>query len=254
VIYGTPHKYRKGLRLPEGEYRVVVKRAGFVTQDKTVTVKENALATENFFLEKIASTTTSNTYEAEEKVERISVIGRNIPSSEKQKKTNEVEEPSLSFLTIKPTLEHVTYLVESNNGERFTYSGDMTLPAGEYQALAVDKSTGKQLQVMAVTLVKDAKRTLVFDNRKLAPAMKVDAEFIFSISNFHRERITFTLTDQNGTPYAYTKRAGRRGFTVEDSLMEGEYKAEISGRNIKVDLGEIELSRDKSNSIEFVLE
>lgn len=254
IIYGTPHKYREGLRLPEGKYKVKVQKKGYITQIKTLSVLENKLVTESF------------TLQAEEKVEKISVVGSRLsatskPDDKAQSKEVEIVQVTANkgSIVINPSLPHIQYKLYRVNHAPLDYKPTMQVAAGNYRVSAIDVATQQVLSQQSIIIEALEEKVITFprdalENRIEQAPVEVEASFTFTLKNSSRARSIFILVDEDGENYRYNKRIRGNSLNHEIKLMEGKYTASFRAENLVYELGEIEISRSKSTNIEFKLE
>lgn len=249
VIYGTPHKYHEGLRLPEGKYKVKVEKKGFKTQFKTIAITENKLSTASFTLQ--------TELKKANDVEIIVVTGAKKAPSEANKEQNNPDEKKVKVeqgsLLLNPAPPHITYFLENEDKKVVKYSPNMPLPIGEYKVIAMDVTKQQAIQIKTIEISALQTKKLTFAFEVAASKIEVQATFNITVQNARRERSVLLLTDEEGESYRFTKRVRKQNVTHEILLKEGKYNAVFSAKNIKYKLGQIELSSTNTNKFEFQL-
>lgn len=250
VIYGTPHKYHEGLRLPEGKYKVKVEKQGFKTQFQTISITENKLSTASFTLQAKSKA---------DDIERIVVTGSRKTSTEANKELNKSAEsgvpviPELGSLSITPAPPHITYFLDNEDKQVITFTPNMQLPIGEYKVIAMDVAKQKVIQIKTIKITALQTQKITFAFETAASKIEVKAKFTFTIQNSRRERSVLILTDENGENHRFKKRVRKESVTHEILLKEGKYNATFSAKQMEYELGQIVLSSQKTNNFEFKL-
>jgi len=262
VIYGTPKTYNEGMSLPPKQYKVKVEKAGYSTQTKTITITKNTLTSESFTLS-LAS-----------KPEKVSVTGsKRAPKSDPEPTNTEAVEritvtgQKPGKIVVLPTLSDVSYAIVSDDYEGQQYTANMSLAPGEYRVVAVQVTNMNVIASQTVIIESAISKEVVFDfnedakrpappvaQSESARPVEVDTVFIFTQESNSRARSVFTLVDDNGEEYRFTKRFKGKSLTFELTMLEGNYKASFRNDKMIYELGEIELSTMKSNKIEFKLD
>ncbi|MEW9798496.1 hypothetical protein [Alteromonas sp. CYL-A6] len=246
TIYGTPHKYHKGMRLPEGEYRIKASKPGFedivtsavITKD-SLTMKTLSLRKRETSLERTEQVTDSNK-------EVITVVG----SKSNQKLPQHTTK--MGQLIITPMRDDVVYEVVDEKGKVVTYSTDLELPAGTYQVFARRGDGGLIIEESSVEIIEGQAQRVSFDLQPLPYQTELDVTLIFNFDELYRERVEIIFTPEDGEAVSFTDRMGRRGIKIETTLLNGNYKGELVSRAYKFDLGTITVSEGKANNFEFV--
>lgn len=255
TLYGTPHKYHEGLKLPEGRYEVKVSKSGYDEHRVTVTITKNRLTTESIQLKPTRNVSAEHSLRLSEAsaqqgaVEVVSVTGAPLNDPDKLKQ----DVAQYGELVISPTRSDVRYTITSTKGRQYPVKPTTTLPAGDYSVAAISTQNDEVLLQKRVSIRPNETLNTVFTLPALAYQVPLDVVLSFKVNTLYRERVEVTLKPSQGEPISFKERMGRRGLEIETRLLNGAYHAEITGRGIKYDLGTIDIAESKSNKFEFVL-
>ena len=245
ILYGTPEKYHKGIKLPEGTYTVKVTSPGYEDETVSLTIKDDQLTTETINLKRRQVSKTPQTGQPE--VEKIVVTG----SKNGNWKEVEIE---TGELVITPQRDDIAFTIVAASGEVYQNSPSLKLPVGDYRVTAKMVATGEILETKSVRILGEKRHTLNFS----APEPVIDTELpvtlMFKTSQLNRQRVEITLTTVNGDTIRRRERMGRNGLDIELKLMTGEYEAELVAKGVEYDLGTIRIASDKSNKFQFLLD
>ncbi len=241
ILFGTPEKYHKGIKLPEGEYTVKVTKSGY--QDATIKllIKDDKLTTESISLQRLQAA------EAQPQVERIAVTGsKNGDWREVKVETGE--------LVITPQRDDIAFTIVAASGDVYQNSPSLKLPAGDYRVTAKMVATGELLETKSVRIRGEQRHTVNFSVPKPVTATELPVTLMFKTSQFNRQRVEITLTPTEGDKIRFRERMGRNGLDLDMELMAGEYEAELVAKGVKYELGTIRIASDKSNKFQFLLD
>lgn len=248
IIYGTPQKYHKEVKLPAGEFKIKVSKAGYQDSLFTVVINDNALTTQTVTLTpKAPSSTNSANSASEENIESLSVTRPG------QNASNTVETVPTGQLMVLPQRDDVTYLIQSASGEIFPFTSTLSLPSGDYSVTAQYSNNGEKWRTKQITIDEDTSQTVEFAIPEQAYQYELDTLLSFKTPSLYRQRALIRLTPKNGDIITFQGRIGRHGLEIETPLLNGEYEAELHAKGVKYDLGTITISKAKSNKFEFVL-
>lgn len=255
VIYGTPHKYHEGLKLPEGRYEVKVSKPGYDDARVTVTITKNRLTTESIHLKpaEVLSENSSALVSAastqDTEVEVVSITGAPLNDPKKLKQAV----AQYGELVISPSRSDVRYSITSTEGTQYPMQTITRLPAGDYYVAAISTTTHSVLDQKLVSIHPNETLNTVFTLPAAAYQIPLDVVLNFKVNTLYRERVEVTLKPNQGDAITFKERMGRKGLEIETQLLNGAYHAQITGRGIKYDLGTINIAENKSNKFEFVL-
>ncbi|MEG3766396.1 hypothetical protein [Alteromonas sp. 14N.309.X.WAT.G.H12] len=247
VIYGTPQKYHDGVKLPEGQFKIKVYKAGYEDFLSTVVINDNALTTKTISLKKKPSLPHSDNKGGEDNVETIPVTGAPQPASDTDEKV------ITGQLEVLPQRDDVTYLITSASGEQFPFSPTRQLPVGDYSVTAKRSDNGEVLSTKQVTISENEPQSVEFDIPEPPYQYELDTLLSFKTQFLYRQRAVIHLTPKTGDIITFQERIGRHGLEIETPLLNGEYEAELHAKGVKYELGTITISKAKSNKFEFVL-
>ncbi|MBU2978232.1 hypothetical protein [Alteromonas sp. C1M14] len=247
VLYGTPQKYHKGVKLPVGTFKVKVSKHGYEDSLLSVTISDNTLTSKTITLKKKESTAGATNGNRDEKGDIISVVGGAKETSE----TGPAVETGQ--LVVLPLRDDIAYLVKSVSGEQFEFAPKLQLPIGNYSVTAKRSDDGEVWETKLVRVRKDQSQSVIFDIPVQAYQYKLDTTLSFKSTSFYRQRVVIHLTPKRGNTVTFKDRMGRNGLEIETELLNGVYEAELHARGIRYDLGTIAISKSKSNKFEFVL-
>lgn len=248
VIYGTPHKYHEGIKLPEGSYEVKVTKLGYEEKRFSVLIAKGSLTTKEITLQRASPGLPEQLDSDIERVEVISVTGsRN--ETERRKEDSNV----YGKLTILPQREDILYSVKDTQGMEHEVEPLMVLPEGNYRVTAKRASTGEAIASKPVSVERTKQHRVVFSIPELPYQHELAVSLTFTSDSLHRQRAEIRLVPNEGETIIIRKRMGRRGLDIDTVLMNGEYTAELTAGGIQYDLGLITIVKDKSNRFEFVL-
>ena len=248
VIYGTPHKYHEGIKLPEGSYDVKVTKLGYEEKRFSVSIIKDSLTTKEITLRR-ASPALSTQFDGDaEDVEVISVTGSRDETERRKEDSN-----AFGKLTILPQREDILYSISDDQAIEYEVEPLMVLPEGNYKITAKRSSTGDVIASKRVSVKRTEQHRVEFSIPELPYQHELAVSLTFTSDSLHRQRAEIRLVPNEGKAIIIRKRMGRRGLDVETVLMNGEYTAELTAGGIQYDLGLITIVRGKSNRFEFVL-
>ena len=267
VIYGTPHKYRDGLRLPEGQYQVKASKPGYETQSKLLTVKENKLTETAFELIAIQSIK-KEVHENEQprlydgghssiaKTPKRAEIADQKENAAEHELAEEITVVGrLGELVITPVVDGVLFRLTNKDNEHIGYEEGSAYAPGTYSVTAIDIQLAKALETKQVTIEALGLSRLHFDILENASPVKSLASIEFLRRVSHREKAVLILTSVSRPEdsYRFTKRLRKRKEQFDIELPKGLYTAFLEADGKQFKLGEINLLPDSKNMFRFEL-
>lgn len=256
VIYGTPHKYRDGLRLPGGQYRVKVSKAGFETQTKILKVQKNRLTEESFTLSPTQSVARKSA--ESNSTNQIATITQasEVLTSQHNNESKVEQESQLGAwgeLAITPELAGVYYQLTNEKGRQITYKKGAAFDAGEYKVNAIQSNTSKILQSKTVKIkVYDIAR-IHFELEQVIASVNQQVSIEVTRLSTQRDRAVLTLSSQSDESFRFTKRFRRKSELFEFEVPQGQYEVELTAGGVLYQLGELNFENGADNEFKFEL-
>jgi hypothetical protein len=253
VIYGTPHKYHEGLKLPEGQYDVKVSKPGYQAKNLTVSIAKNTLTSESITLQLADSLGSKKKNvdfnDRESGIERIAITGA------AKENNSELQASAIPTgkLVILPQRNDIEYTITSVSGAQFTAKPSLELPVGNYYVTASRRGLGDVIARKQIRILSTEQNNVVFSIPALPYQNQLPVSLVFKSDLLGRQRAEINLVPNQGETISFRKRMGRRGLEIETVLLNGEYSAELTAGGIQYDLGSITIEENKSNKFEFVL-
>lgn len=267
VIYGTPHKYRDGLRLPEGQYKVKVSKPGYETRTKLLTVKENKLTETAFELiatQSIKKNVHENKqprlhddkhYSTANTSKRAQIADQNKNEAEHEPEEKITLVGRLGELVITPEVDGVIFRLTNKDNEHIGYEEGSAYAPGIYSVTAIDIQLAKALATKQVTIDALGLSRLHFDILENVSQVQTQAsiEFLRRFSRREKAILILSSVSRPEDSYRFTKRLRKREEQFNIELPKGRYTALLEAGGKQFELGEIDLLLDSNNIFRFEL-